>query len=171
MNIMNFTNLLISGAGFLAEAAETGKRFSFDNVIEGKGLTLTLIGMSVVFCGLLSLFVVLFFLESIVDIGKKFFTGISNLFKPAEEKEKIQEAEGNGKDTKKMTGEEAAAVCMALILYHRLHMSEQRHRITFETAMKPLSPWALSGKVHSFETGLGKSRQQPSIYRLSRHGS
>jgi len=130
----------------LAQAADQSQKWGFKNVIEGNGPTLSIIGMSVVFSGLIVLFLVLFYLERAIDIGRYIIKKISGLWKKDTGKEEII----RDKEGKRITGEEAAAICTALILYNRLHMDEQRQKITFGSAIKRLSPWALSGKVRQF---------------------
>jgi len=142
---MNLVPFIIHGAKFLAVAVEAQKKWGVGNIIEGKGIILSMIGMSVVFCGLLVLATMLFFLEFFVDAGKKIAKRIRRILTPGVKSG--QESGEEEKSQKKMTGEEATAACMALILYHRLHMDEQRQKITFQSALTPLSPWALSGKV------------------------
>ncbi len=148
---MTWISIFLNGSGFLAEAAETTKKIGIDNIYEGQGFPLTIIGMSVVFCGLVVLWGVVSYLETLVDIGRKLFKSISGMMKPGE-KITDEAKEEPDKKTRKMTGEEAAAVSMAVILYHRLHMSERRQRITFDSGIRLLSPWAISGKVQSYES-------------------
>lgn len=153
----------------MSQAADAVKKTGMQNVIEGQGPALTVIGMSVVFAGLVVLWGVVSYLETFVDIGRKIFKSITGIFKP--EDRKTDEAnEEPGKKTRKMTGEEAAAVSMAIILYHRLHMSDRRHRITFESGIRPVSPWAISGKVQSYESPALRPSKTASRL-LTHHGS
>jgi Na+-transporting methylmalonyl-CoA/oxaloacetate decarboxylase gamma subunit len=108
-----------------------------ENLVKGRGLELALIGMSVVFSGLVLLTISLFLMERIM----KWHSGRTTPSNGTDGK-----TSPLTKEDKVMTGEEAAAIFTAIILYHRLHMDEHRQRITFQQSVRPLSPWALSGK-------------------------
>lgn len=161
--------MFLNGSGFLAQAADAVKKTGMQNVYDGQGFPLTLIGMTVVFCGLVILWGVLSYLETFENWGRKIMKFISDLLKPGEKKSE-ETKEESGKKLRKMTGEEAAAVSMAIILYHRLHMSEQRQRITFDSGIRLLSPWAISGKVQSYESPAFRPSKVSSV-RLTKHGS
>lgn len=109
-------------------------------IIQGDGGRIALLGMMVVFSGLIILTLVLYNLERVV----KFFKNL-DLFKS---KEPAGEKFESVSDVSRMTGEEAAAICTAIILYHRMHMAERRQKLTMKQELKKLSPWALSGKIH-----------------------
>ena len=166
---MTWISIFLNGSGFLAEAAETTKKMGLQNIYDGQGLPLTIIGMSVVFCGLVVLWGVVSNLENLVDIGRKIFKSISGMLKPGDKKDEETKEESD-KNVRKITGEEAAAVSMAVILYHRLHMSDRRQRITFDSGIKLLSPWAISGKVQSYESPAFRPAKISSA-RLTKHGS
>lgn len=106
-----------------------------DAVHEGGGLKYTFLGMSVVFSGLLILCMVLYFLAYLLANRHKIFSR----FTPKQE-EKAEEK-------KPLTGEEATAISLAIILYHRMHMEDRRQKLTMRSELKMLSPWALSGKI------------------------
>ena len=166
---MTWISIFLSGSVFLSQVADAVKKMGMQNVIDGQGPILTIIGMSVVFSGLVVLWGVVSYLETLVDIGRKIFKSIAGIFKP-EDRKTNEAKEEPGRKIRKMTGEEAAAVSMAIILYHRLHMSERRQRITFESGVRPVSPWAISGKVQSYESPAFrpvKTASKP----LTHHGS
>ncbi len=121
----NFTILGITIAGVKA-------------IKEGGGISLTIMGMAVVFTGLIVLTIVLYNLERVIHKLKKWHKHLSS------SGEEVQETE----EAPPLTGEEAAAISMAIILYHRMHMTERRERLTAQSELKKLSPWALSGKIH-----------------------
>lgn len=166
---MTWISIFLNGSGFIAEAADTAKKMGMENVYEGQGFPLTIIGMSVVFSGLVVLWGVVSYLETLVDIGRKFFKSIGGMFKPGDKKTDEAKEEPD-KKARKITGEESAAVSMAIILYHRLHMSERRQRITFDSGIKLLSPWAISGKVQSYESPTFRPTKMAAT-RLTKHGS
>lgn len=117
-------------------ALVTGQAQGGVNAIhEGEGLKYTYLGMSVVFSGLLTLCLVLYLLGYIIGNKNK----ILSSFKPKSE-EKPDEK-------KPLTGEEATAISLAIILYHRMHMEDRRQKLTMRSELKMLSPWALSGKI------------------------
>jgi Na+-transporting methylmalonyl-CoA/oxaloacetate decarboxylase gamma subunit len=139
---------------FLPSAAE-GVFFTalggFKAVVDGGGLKLTLLGMMVVFSGLVVLTILFANLERMVNGARKLTQGLSA---PAgKEREEPEE------EKKQMTGEEAAAACLALALYHRMHMEERRHILTIKSEIKMLSPWALSGKIHKTKTPIQAGRR------------
>ncbi|MCD4783461.1 MAG: OadG family protein [Candidatus Eremiobacteraeota bacterium] len=143
MSFIHLTNIL----SILAQAADQSNKSGIQNIIDGQGPTLSIIGMSVVFSGLIVLFFVLFFLEKVINMGRRMLKKVSGLWRKDNGKEEII----RDKEGKRITGEEAAAICTALILYHRLHMDEQRQKITFGSTLRRLSPWALSGKVRQMK--------------------
>lgn len=143
MSFIHLANIL----SILAQTTDQFWKSGIQNIIDGKGPTLSIIGMSVVFSGLIVLFIVLFSLEKVIDVGKRLLKKISGLWR----KDSVKEEIIRDKEGKRITGEEAAAICTALILYHRLHMDEQRQKITFGSTLKQLSPWALSGKVRQMK--------------------
>lgn len=108
-------------------------------VVDGRGPALSVAGMLIVFIGLVVMMLVLAYLENAVNM-------IKNMFK-SRSASGIEE-EGEEETKEPLTGEEAAAICSALVLYHRMHMSERRQILTAESQLKQLSPWALSGKIH-----------------------
>lgn len=133
-----------------------------------QGAVITVLGMSIVFSGLLLLFLVVYFMKDIVELANK----MANSFLGRSSSKDSAEGIKDQKPVKSMTGEEAAAICMALILYQKLHMDEGQQRITFESPAEAVSPWALSGKVKhlqkfsypSFPRSLDKNK----FNRLSR---
>ena len=112
-----------------------------------QGAVITVLGMSIVFSGLLLLFLVVYFMKDIVELAKK----TANSFMGRSSSKESAESTKDQKPVKSMTGEEAAAICMALILYQKLHMDEGQQRITFESPAEAVSPWALSGKVRHLQ--------------------
>ncbi|MFP4497003.1 MAG: OadG family protein [Vulcanimicrobiota bacterium] len=120
---------------------------------------LALTGMAVVFSGLVALTVVLYLLGGTIEKFKAVITGIKNWFsaqwknitgKKAEdsEEEEVVKKPVKGEHAAPLTGETAAAICLSILLYRRMHMSEYRERLTTSSHVRKFSPWSLSGKVH-----------------------
>lgn len=140
--MLHLPNLIVSNP-ILALSWKAG----LENISKGDGVTISIIGMSVVFSGLIVLNFVLILLGKVEDFIKKIPEFFKNLTKS---KEKVEELPVKA-EPKQMTGEEAAAICMALIIYQRIHQDEANQRITFDSALRPLSPWGLSAKVQNLE--------------------
>ena len=111
----------------------------WDAVAQGGGWKLTVLGMLVVFAGLVVLTLIFSHMERIIGFFKARIQSLKPILKDKKD-EPVQE--------KQMTGEEAAAACLALALYQRMHMEERRQILTMKSELKLLSPWALSGKIH-----------------------
>jgi Na+-transporting methylmalonyl-CoA/oxaloacetate decarboxylase gamma subunit len=134
---MSYLLTILNSFGIFAQ------QFTWEAVVKGRGPELTFIGMSVIFSGLLILTIILTYLERIVTLFKK----IPAMFSGKKENAGTFVANVSA-DQKNLTGEEAAAICSALALYHRMHMSDNREILTVKSDLKLLSPWALSGKIH-----------------------
>jgi len=111
-----------------------------EDIFGDLGINLALVGMMIVFLGLILLTLILYNFEPLINKSKSIIRDILESGKKEEEREE--------KPAQRMTGEEAAAVSMAIILYHRMHMTEHRERLTAQSELKKLSPWSLSGKIH-----------------------
>jgi Na+-transporting methylmalonyl-CoA/oxaloacetate decarboxylase gamma subunit len=118
------------------------QQYTWNAVVEGRGLELTFIGMLVVFTGLVILAVILNYLERIISGVKNLGNLLSGTNKESTCTEDLRKTNAN------LTGEEAAAICSAIVLYHRLHMSDSRQVLTVRSELKQMSPWSLSGKIH-----------------------
>ena len=131
-----FTTLMSAAAQPSAQKTAGG----FKAILEGGGDKLALMGMVVVFSGLVVLTLVLYGLPGFIRGSRNL---IDSVFSPGKV---IQETTQN-EEQPQMTGEEAAAISMAIILYHRMHMAERRQKLTMRSELKMLSPWALAGKI------------------------
>ncbi len=96
-----------------------------------EGLVITLVGYSIVFTAL----VVLYF----------FFTGVSKLLNTNLRNKLRREGKHEIADLPNITGEETAAISMALYLYKELH-DEESNVITIKKVSKTYSPW--SSKIY-----------------------
>jgi Na+-transporting methylmalonyl-CoA/oxaloacetate decarboxylase gamma subunit len=134
---MSYLLMLLNGFNFFAQ------QFTWEAVVNGRGLELTFVGMSVIFSGLLTLTLILTYLENIINLARKIMMFLSGKKKSTE-----VSATNLSADQKALTGEEAAAICSALALYHKMHMSDNREILTVKSELRMLSPWALSGKIH-----------------------
>ena len=129
-----------------------------DNVIEGNGINLTILGMSVVFSGLLTMTIVLNLLEGSIQGMKKLIDSLSRTFAPKETQSKEsgereeQKAKISPVESKPaiMTGEEVVAICTALVLHHRMYLDTQKEILTWKGKgrLNTLSPWTLEGRIH-----------------------
>lgn len=128
------TGMMIPGSSFVSDG--------MNRIVTGEGPILSFVGMGVVFAGLVILTLFLYSLEKIVDYIKLPSATGHGASPGIEEGHPSKPAE-----QKKLTGEEAIAICTALVLYNRLHMDEYRQKLTIGPSKRPVSAWALSGRA------------------------
>jgi glutaconyl-CoA/methylmalonyl-CoA decarboxylase subunit delta len=119
--------------------------FSFRN-INGEHLVIFLVGYSVVFFSLAFLWMVFYNVPRVLRIARKM-------------REKKQLLTAAPKPTQEsvngsMTGEEAAAISMALFLYISELHDEENRVLTIRKISRRYSPW--SSKIYSVTNGLNK---------------
>ncbi len=135
---MDTLTMFINTAG--DPAVQTKTIGGLDAISKNHGDKLTLLGMVVVFSGLVILTLVLYSLPGVI----KYIRNIhESIFSP----EKARKQTPDTNEQPHITGEEAAAICTAILLYHRMHMADRRQKLTMRSELKMLSPWALAGKI------------------------
>lgn len=104
------------------------------NVILEDGLTITIVGYVIVFLALVVLYLVFTWLARSI-----------NFFIRRRLKRKGMHVNGDGKSLM-IEGDVAAAISMAIYIYHELH-DEESNVITIERVSRTYSPW--SSKIYS----------------------
>jgi len=142
---MEFMNVFVLMS---AAASKSG----IEGIIEGNGINLTILGMSVVFSGLIVMALVLNFLEGAVKGVKKLFTSLSSSLNKKEEEGEVKgsPSESEHSASSSMTAEEVVAICTALVLHHRMYLDTQKEILTWKGKgrLNTLTPWTLEGRIH-----------------------
>lgn len=122
---------------------------SFSN-ITSEHITIFLVGYSVVFTCLALLSIVFKSLPRILDSGRY----LKNKFVAARKKKQAQIEETVESKEEFITGEEVAAISMALHLYVSDLHDEENRILTIKKISRRYSPW--SSKIYSVTNGLNK---------------
>ncbi len=127
----------------------------WENVVEGRGISSSVIGMLIVFSGLTTLYIVLLYIHRFL----KKFPQIREARRIRREKRaKVKQpstmtvSTSKGDVTIKQTGKKpvdnqiAAAICLSVYMNQKILGEAEKQILTWKKYHKPYSPWSISGK-------------------------
>lgn len=127
---------------FLLQGVTLAASDWYQNISEGRGFLIALIGMTIVFCGLV-------LISLVIRLMIHFLEDRKQVIEPAKKTEKSV--------SEKLTEEELLAIVTALNL-SSIYIEGERQRLTWEASQLDQSSWSVTGRVQTLSKRSNISR-------------